>query len=68
MSSRVDGRGGLYEIDWLIPFLSMVAVIGGIIAVKLKTSKRLAAVSALVGITGWCCGLVLVHFIRTSLR
>ncbi len=68
MGSRVDSRGGLWEINILIPLLAVVAAIGGIVAANLKMSKPLATISASVGVIGWCCGLILVHFIRTSLQ
>jgi hypothetical protein len=68
MSSRVASRGGLSEINGIIPLLAIIAAAGGIMAANLKTSKSLAIISASVGAMSWCCSLVLVYFIYTSLR
>ena len=73
LGSRLDAYGGLWEMAQLVPFLGIVAVVCGLLAATITASrtKRLAAFalcSAGSGVGLWVLVLVLVHFIRTSLR
>ena len=68
LGSYVDSRGGLWEINGVVPFLMLVAVIGGLAASKLNAFKRLAVYSAISAIVFGVVCFTLVHFIRSSLR
>ena len=68
MSSRVDGRGGFWEMQLMVPFLAIVAMAAGVMAAQSKSLKRWGVGLALVSIVLWLGPLTLVYYIHTSPR
>lgn len=68
MSSYLDYRGGLSEMNDVVPFLVAVAATVALAAGRLGVKKSLAIGLAGGAITLGLLAFILAHYIRTSVR